>query len=110
MPTYRKLSGVHYHRPASGGSLVRYVPGDTITVEFEAELGSSLDTWERTSPSEPEPGPVYPLEIVHLGRGRYNVCKFGTDDPINDEPLTLADARSVLGDPDAAARRPLPKD
>jgi len=110
MPTYRKLSGVHYHRPANGGPIVRYDPGDVITVDSEIELGGSLDTWDRISPPDPEPQPAYPLEIVHIGRGRYNVCRFGTDDPINDAPLSLEDARAVLGDPDASARRPLPKE
>lgn len=77
----------------------KYNPGDRIDM-YEHEAKKIMHKLERLDKSpedklmEAESG----FAIMHLGDGEYNVVNDASGKAINDEPLTLKEARALAGD------------
>lgn len=95
---FRRLKGKHYLMEA--GELKCYGPG-TIFEGDKAELGQSLDQWEQIDPDpEPDPPPepirrLFPRPRGFRGKGEWDVINPETGQPINDKPLTKAEAMAM---------------
>jgi len=103
MPTYRmkKKVGPHLFKEEW------LHPGDTITCEVD-EIEQVMEKFEevrkakpKDEPPEetevdPEPEVENSLEMVHKGRGKYDVVNPDSGKTINDKPLSKEEATSLL--------------
>lgn len=90
---------------------VKYNPGDIMEIEDVKELGGAADKFEILDPIPEENAvelnePAVALKAVHRGGGRYNVINTETDEAINDDYLTKAEAEAMIEKkPESTKRR-----
>lgn len=83
--------GSHYYKGK------KYVAGEEIRLP-EHVAQRIKDKLIRIDPAPDEPEPEFGFVIVHLGDDTYDVVNDADGKSINDEPMTLKEARALAGD------------
>ncbi len=97
MQSFQILSGKHFEKSIKGtGNVTRYSKGDVV---------KSLKDLRKLFPNKVELVESVVREdskathkIVTLGRGQYNVVETLTNENVNEEPLTKAEAEQLVKD------------
>ena len=74
-----------------------YGPGDIIKLRPDQAKGI-MHKLEQLEPDPPEPQPEVSMVIMENADGTYNVVNEVTSEPVNDLPLTMEQARALVGD------------
>lgn len=98
---FRRLRGKAYVMEA--GEFKGYGPGSIFDGD-RADLGQSMDQWEQLDPDPELPAPPEPLRGLFprvrgfRGKGEWDVINPETGQPINDRPLSKAEALAISGE------------
>ena len=107
MKRWRKKAKTGRHTFRFQGVKITTVPGDVIEC-FETNLGSCAAEYDCLGPVDGAPEEVSAekpitdgktLELVHLGRGYWNIINpDNPDKPLNDKALRKDEAEAILGE------------
>ena len=95
MYQFEVVSGKH-HEKLGPNNIKHYDKGDVVesVQDLRKLFPNKFMLVKEVAPKPLDEAPEF--ELVTLGQGRYNVVDKSKDQPVNEEPLTLSEAETLL--------------